>query len=260
MEKGPSMVKISLNGISLAFDRRGTGAPLLLVHGFPLDHTTWEPLLPHLEADFEVLMPDLRGFGQSDAPEGAYTIEQIAADLAALLDALKIQKTYLAGHSMGGYVALAFARAYPERVLGLGMVSSQVAADSPEGKAKRYATVGEVAVNGVSAVAGMSEKLSANPAHVAFFRELILRQRPGGVIGALKAMAERQNASQLFSTFKFPVVLVHGLADALIPPERSREMKALLPQAELTELPGVGHSPSLEAPVETARALCKFLV
>jgi len=254
------MEKISVNGITLAFDRRGTGAPLLLVHGFPLDHTTWEPLLPHLEDDFDVIMPDLRGFGQSDAPEGAYTVEQMAADLAALLDSLKIQKTYIAGHSMGGYITLAFARAYPERVLGLGMVSSQAAADSPEGKAKRYATVGEVAVNGVSAVAGMSEKLSANPSHVAFFRELILRQRPGGVIGALKAMAERPNASALFSTFEFPVVLVHGLADALIPPERSREMKALLPQAELTELPGVGHSPMLEAPVETAMALCKFSV
>jgi 3-oxoadipate enol-lactonase len=254
------MEKISVNGISLAYDRRGTGAPLLLVHGFPLDHTTCEPLLPHLEADFDVLMPDLRGFGQSDAPEGAYTVEQMAADLAALLDSLKIQKTYIVGHSMGGYVTLAFARTYPQRVLGLGMVGSQAMADSPESKAKRYATVGEVAVNGVSAVAGMSEKLSANPAHVAFFRELILRQRPGGVIGALKAMAERPNASEVFLTFKFPVVLVHGLADALIPPERSREMKTLLPQAELTELPGVGHSPLLEVPVETARALYKFPV
>lgn len=252
------MEKISLNGISLAFDRRGTGAPLLLVHGFPLDHTTWEPLLPHLEDDFDMILPDLRGFGQSDAPEGAYTVEQMAADLAALLDFLKIQKTYIAGHSMGGYVVLAFARAYPERVLGLGMIGSQAAADSPERKAGRYATVGDVAVNGVSAVAGMSEKLSANPAHVAFFRELILRQRPSGIIGALKAMAERPNASEFLSNFKSPVVLVHGLSDVLIPPERSHEMKVFLPQADLTELPGVGHSPALEAPVETALALCKF--
>jgi pimeloyl-ACP methyl ester carboxylesterase len=183
----------------------------------------------------------------------------MAADLAALLDELKIQKTYIVGHSMGGYVALAFICSYPERVLGLGMVASQAAADSPENKAKRYAAVSEVAVNGVSAVAGMSEKLSANPAHVAFFREMILRQRPSGVIGALKAMAERPDSSELFSTFEFPVVLVHGLADALIPSERSRQMKAALPTANLVELPGVGHSPALEAPAETARALSRFL-
>jgi len=73
-------------------------------------------------------------------------------------------------------------------------------------------------------------------------------------------MAERPNASEFFSTFDFPVVLVHGLADALIPPERSHEMKALLSQAALTELPGVGHSPALEAPVETALAFGKFPV
>jgi pimeloyl-ACP methyl ester carboxylesterase len=192
------MQKVTVNGISLAYERRGTGAPLLLVHGFPLDHTEWEPLLPHLEDDFDIILPDLRGFGQSDAPDGAYTVEQMAADLAALLDELKIQRTYIVGHSMGGYVALAFIRSYPERVLGLGMVGSQAAADSPENKAKRYATVSEVAVNGVSAVAGMSEKLSANPTHVGFFREMILRQRPSGVIGALKAMAERPDSNELF--------------------------------------------------------------
>jgi 3-oxoadipate enol-lactonase len=250
--------KISVNSISLAYERRGMGTPLLFVHGFPLDHTEWEPLLPHLEDDFDVILPDLRGFGQSDAPEGAYTIEQMAADLAALLDSLKIRKVHIVGHSMGGYVCLAFIRSYPERVLGLGMVGSQAAADTPENKAKRYATVNEVAVNGVSAVAGMSEKLSANPAHVAFFREMILRQRPSGVMGALMAMAERPDSGEVFSTFEFPVVLVHGLADALIPSERSRQMKKSLPSAELIELPGVGHSPALEAPVETARALGKF--
>jgi len=254
------MQKVSVNGISLAYERRGTGAPLLLVHGFPLDHTEWEPLLPHLEDDFDIIMPDLRGFGRSDAPEGAYTVEQMATDLAALLDALKIQKTYIVGHSMGGYVTLAFARFYPERVLGLGMVGSQAAADSAESKAKRYATVSEVAVNGVSAVAGMSEKLSANPAHIGFFREMILRQPPSGVMGALMAMAERPDSGELFSTFGFPVILVHGLADALIPSERSRQMKELLPKANLVELPDVGHSPALEAPAETARALSKFPV
>jgi pimeloyl-ACP methyl ester carboxylesterase len=139
------------------------------------------------------------------------------------------------------------------------MVGSQAAADTPERKSGRYATAGEVAVNGVSVAAGMAEKLSANPAHAPFFRAMILRQRPAGVIGALKAMAERPDSSDIFPQFKFPVTLVHGLADALIPPERSREMKALLPEAELTELPGVGHSPALEAPVETARALRQLL-
>ncbi len=249
------MEKISINGISLAYDRRGQGAPLLLVHGFPLDHTTWEPPLPYLEDHFDVILPDLRGFGQSDAPDGAYTVSQMADDLAALLDALNIQQTYIAGHSMGGYIVLAFARAHPQRILGLGLVSSQAAADSPERKAGRYATAEQVAAQGVSAVLGMSEKLSADLRHAPFFRELIQRQRPAGVMGALKAMAERPDFVSQLASFTFPVALVHGLADALIPPERSREMAALIPQAKRVELPGVGHSPALEAPVETAEAL-----
>jgi pimeloyl-ACP methyl ester carboxylesterase len=186
-------------------------------------------------------------------------MDDFAADLAGLLDALGLPQAFLAGHSMGGYVCLAFARHFGERLLGLGMISSQAAPDAPERKAGRYATAEQVAAQGSSAVAGMAEKLSANPDHVPFIREMILRQKPAGVISALKAMAERPDSVPLLSTFQFPVVLVHGLADALIPPDRSRDMKDVIPSAHLVELPGVGHSPALEAPVETAGALKKLL-
>jgi pimeloyl-ACP methyl ester carboxylesterase len=249
------MEKVRVNDISLAYERRGTGTPLLLVHGFPLDHSTWKPLAYHLEPEFDLIMPDLRGFGQSETPGGANTLGQMAADLAGLLDQLNIPQVCIAGHSMGGYISLAFAKAYPERVLGLGLIGSQAAADSAEGKAKRYATARQVELDGANAVAGMAEKLSANPEHFAYFREVILRQSAPGLVGALQAMAERPDSSEAVATFKFPVVLVHGLADALIPPERSREIKAILPHARLTELPDVGHSAAWEAPAKTAWAL-----
>lgn len=249
------MEKVSVNGISLAYERCGKGAPLVLVHGFPLDHTAWQALVPSLEADFDLLLPDLRGFGQSDAPEGAYTVEQMATDLAGLLDALGIEKAYLAGHSMGGYVSLAFARLSPQRMLGLGLLGSQAAPDTAEGKAKRFTTAEQVAHQGVSAVLGMAEKLSANSEHVLFFREIIQRQRLAGLIGALNALAGRPDSLPLFSTFQFPVVLVHGLGDVLIPVERAREIKSAQPSVGLIELPGVGHSPALEALFETAEAL-----
>jgi pimeloyl-ACP methyl ester carboxylesterase len=160
---------------------------------------------------------------------------------------------------MGGYVALAFAHAYPERVLGLGLIGSQAMPDTPERKAGRYATAEQVALTGVTVVAGMAEKLSAGPQFVSFFREIILRQRRDGVIGALKAMAGRSDATKFLAFFNFTVVLVHGLADALIPSERSRDMKTLIPRARLIELPGIGHSPMLEAPAETAQALLSLL-
>jgi pimeloyl-ACP methyl ester carboxylesterase len=253
------LLNITVNGISMAYERSGTGAPLLLVHGFPLDHRTWLPLVPYLEDSFDVIMPDLRGFGHSDAPEGAYQMNKLATDLAALLDGLNIQNTYIAGHSMGGYVSLEFARAAPSRVLGLGMISSQVAADPPDRKAGRYSTAEQVMLKGTSVVAGMADKLSANLELAPFFRDLILEQSPQGVIGALIAMAERPDSGALFSSFHFPVVIVHGLVDALIPPERSHQMKALLPPAKLFELPGIGHTPAMEIPYETGLRIKNLL-
>jgi pimeloyl-ACP methyl ester carboxylesterase len=253
------MEKIQLKNLTLAFDRRGSGSPLLLIHGFPLDHAVWTQLASRLETKFDVIMPDLCGFGNSDKPQGDTSIAQMAADLAELLYALNVQAAYLVGHSMGGYVALAFAHAYPHRVLGLGLLGSQAAADSAETKAGRFATAEKVELKGADAVAGMAEKLSANPSFVPYFREIILRQHPEGLMAALKAMAGRADATKFMGSFSFPVILVHGLADALIPPERAREMKALVPQASLLELPGIGHSSMLEAPDETARALLKFL-
>src|SRR4030095_15752442 len=128
------MEKINVNGIQLAYDRRGQGTPLVLMHGYPLDHHLWDEVLPLLEDTFDVIVPDLRGFGESTTVDSTYTMDDYASDIAGLLDQLGIQKTAIVGHSMGGYVALAFTRLYPERVSGIGLVSSQVLADPPDRK------------------------------------------------------------------------------------------------------------------------------
>jgi pimeloyl-ACP methyl ester carboxylesterase len=129
-------------------------------------------------------------------------------------------------------------------------------ADAPERKAGRYVTAQQVAEKGVSVVAeSMAEKLSARADLVAPIKTLIKAQHPAGIIGALKAMAERDDSSPYLSRFKFPVALVHGNADVLIPIDRSREVKAAILQARLFELSGVGHSPMLEDPRATADAL-----
>ena len=257
------MEMIAVNGIKLAYDRHGRGTPVVFLHGYPLDHSIWEALVPQLENSADLILPDMRGFGGSEPVDAAlhpYTVGDMAADVVGLLDALQINRAVIVGHSMGGYVALALAHAYPQRVLGLGLVSTQGLADPPERKAGRYATAEQVAAQGAGVVAdAMASKLTANPEQIPAIRALILRQPAAGLIGALKAMAERPDSMQLIQTFRFPVAIVHGLADALIPVDRSREMKAFIPQAVLTELPDVGHSPMLEAPLQTAQALKKIL-
>jgi 3-oxoadipate enol-lactonase len=253
------MNTVAVNGINLAYTRRGKGTPLVLIHGYPLDHTSWNEVASLLENEFDVITPDVRGFGQSTTVETPYTVSDMAGDLLGLLDHLGIEKAAFAGHSMGGYIALAFAEKYPQRVGGLGLVSSQAVADSPQGKEGRYKTAAIVKENGMGPVADtMTPKLSVDIHVQAFVRTVIERQSPLAIMGALRAMAERDDLLSNLSSVKFPVVLIHGDADVLIPIERARDIKAVLPSARLVELPGAGHMPMMEFTNETAGGL-RFL-
>ena len=250
------MEKIKINDIELAYTRRGTGTPLVLLHGYPLDHHLWDDVTPLLEDTFDLILPDLRGFGDSMTVDTPYTMDDYASDIASLLDQLGIRKAAIVGHSMGGYVALAFAKLYPERVRGLGLVSSQVLADPPDRKEGRYKSAADVSEKGIgSVVEAMAPKFTSDERLQAFARETMERQPPAAFIGALKAMAERMDSTPLLSSFKFPVVIIHGDADALIPIDRAREVKNAVPHAHLVEVNGAGHMPMMEAKEETARAL-----
>lgn len=247
---------IKVNNVQIAFEKVGRGSPLVLIHGYPLDHSIWNETAKLLQDDFQVILPDVRGFGESTTVDSPYSMTDIADDLAGLLDALKIDKAFFAGHSMGGYVALAFAKKYPNRVSGLALVSTQLLADPEDKKQGRYKTAADVSEKGVGIVAvAMTDKLSKNQNARNGIRPLIEKQSKSGVIGTLKAMAEREDARALFSTINYPVVLVHGDADELIPVERAREAKAILSSAHLLELSGVGHLPMMDAPEKTAEAL-----
>jgi len=250
------MEKIKVNDINLAYTRRGKGSPLVLLHGFPLDHNLWDDVVPMLEDTFDLIIPDLRGFGESETVDTPYTMDDYASDIAGLLDQLNIQRAAIVGHSMGGYVALAFARLYPERVSGLALVASQAPADPPERKEGRYKSAADVAANGISSVVEtMTPKFTADPSLQARTREIMEKQQPIAYIGALKAMAERIDSTPLLSTFGFPVVIVHGDADALIPVDRGREVRDAIPGSLYIELKDVGHVPMLEDAKETAEVL-----
>jgi 3-oxoadipate enol-lactonase len=250
------MEKINVNDIELAYERHGKGTPLVLLHGYPLDHHLWDEVVPLLKDTFDLIIPDLRGFGESTTVETPYTMDDFASDIAGLLDKLGIQKTAIAGHSMGGYVALAFARLYPERISGLGLVSTQVLADPPDRKEGRYKSAAEVAEKGISGVVDvMTARLTSNEQVQAFARKSMERQQPIAYIGALQAMAERQDATALLASMKYPIVVIHGDADIMIPVDRGREVKAALSEAHLVEIKGAGHMPMCEAPNEIAQAL-----
>jgi 3-oxoadipate enol-lactonase len=254
------MLIVNVNGIDLAYERRGGGTPLVLIHGYPLDHTIWNPVVPLLENDFDLILPDLRGFGQSGTTQTPFLLTDMAADVAALLDFMKTKMAIIAGHSMGGYIALAFARAFPERLISLGLVASQALADTPEKKAGRTQEAEHILVHGVGDVAeGMSVKLTANPVLQTRLKQLILQQSPEGLSGVLRAMADRPDSTDILSSFDFPVVIIHGLEDKLVPIERARDVRAAVKKGSLFEIEAVGHMPMMEAPRVTADALRTLL-
>ena len=253
------MQKVNVNGIELAYTRHGEGTPLALLHGYPLDGSIWSEVIPLLQHRYDLIVPDLRGFGESTTVDEPYTMNTFASDIAGILDHLGIEQTALAGHSMSGYIALAFAGLFPDRVRGLGLVSSQALSDSPERKQGRYDTATQVARKGIKVVVeAMTPKFTSDERVRAFAQTVMEQQKPVGIIGALKAMAEREDTTPLLPAFKFPVVIVHGDADALIPVDRAREAKNLVPHACILELKGVGHLPMMESPDETAKALMQL--
>lgn len=250
------MLRTTLNGLEFAYERRGRGTPLVLIHGYPLDHTIWNPVVPLLEPVFDLILPDLRGFGQSGAVRTRYQLTDMAADIFSLLEYLKIEKSAIAGHSMGGYVALAFARCHPLRVRGLGLVASQAIPDPPEKKLARFQMADRVDASGVSEVAeSMPALLTADTNLQTTLKQIILRQPREGVAGALRAMADRPDSTMILSNFDFPVAIIHGLADKIMPIERAREVRAELKDASIVEIAGVGHMPMMEASQITANAL-----
>ena len=254
------MQTFTRNNLSLAYERRGHGAPLVLIHGFPLDHSIWNEVAPLLENDFDLILPDLRGFGQSDRTSPPFTMNDLADDIAGLLDHLGFQSAHLAGHSMGGYVALAFAQGYVSRVRGLALVASQAGADTPERRAGRYTEAAHIAEHGTGdIVAGMTTKLSADERVRRYVHDLMKKQSPAGMIGAIKAMAERRDNLSVLAAASFPVALIHGDADALIPVSKAQEVHAAVSSAKLFTITGAGHMPMMESPQAVAEALKWFL-
>ena len=256
-----------VNCTRLYYVQMGQGIPLLLVHGYPLDHTLWLAQMDRLSDIAQVIAPDLRGFGQSDAPDGICTMVAYADDLAALLDALKIGPVVVCGLSMGGYIALAFWKKYAARVRGLILVDTRAGADAPAARQGRLDMVGQVKQHGAKPAAdAMLPRLLAEstrqlrPDVVEFAHAMMLRQPPVGIIGAQLGMAERPDSTPILPTINVPTLAVFGAEDVVTPAEtEGRDLAAAIPGAKLVVLPDAGHLSNLEQPDAFNTAVREFL-
>jgi 3-oxoadipate enol-lactonase len=259
------MVRYDVGEVTLAADVRGDGPALLLVHGFPLDRFLWTHQVATL-AGWRRIAPDLRGLGESDAPADGYTMAAYADDLIRLLDRLRIQRAVVAGLSMGGYVAFEILRRHRERVAGLILVDTRADGDGPDARAARDAMAQLAQEDGVRAVAErllprlLGRTTQQTQTHlVERVREMMARAPLAGVVGALRAMRERADSTQLLAEIDVPTLVVVGQEDEITPPAVARAMTDAIPSAAMTVIPGAGHLSPLEAPTAVSRVCAEFL-
>jgi 3-oxoadipate enol-lactonase len=264
---GPGSVeRVTVHGVSLAVDVRGEGPAVLFVHGYPLDRTIWAHQLDTLQG-FRRIAPDLRGMGQSDAPDLGYGMSIYADDLAALLDNLGVDQVVLCGHSLGGYIGFEFLRRWRRRVRALVLIDTRAEPDSPEGRRSRDVFAALAKERGAAAIAEAMlpkllapDTLTSSPEVAERVRAVIAGLPVSGIVGALAAMRDRSDSTPLLPTLAdLPTLVLVGEADQATPPEEARRMAGAIPGARLVVIPGAGHLPPVERPAATTRALQEFL-
>jgi len=245
-------------------DRR---AAIVLIHGFPLLREIWDEQSAALARTHRVVLPDLRGMGASSVPDGPYLMETLASDVAAALDALGIERAAIAGHSLGGYVALAFARMFAERVTHLALVCSRLAADSPEQAAARCELADRIERDGdPGALTDQYLPRLFAPQAYAERADLVERVRAmarrcsvEGLASMLRGMAMRVAADDIAPDLDVPVRIVAGGHDAVVPQAESAAMARAFPRGRLTVCAQSGHLPMLEEPEDVTAALAALL-
>ena len=252
-------------GTALAYDDRGSGPPLVFVHAFPLDRRMWEPQAELADA-CRLLTPDVPGLGESPLPPDGWTVDSLADTLAEWLTALGIDKAVVGGLSMGGYVALAFARRHPNRLNGLILADTRAEADSAEAKATRAKAIELVNTQGPAAlIEQMLPKMLSdhtrrqNVAVEGRVRELAGSQTADGVAAALVALRDRPDSRASLAAFRFPVLVVVGAQDALTPPAAADAMAEHLPDVTSETLYWAGHLSNLEAAAPFNAAVRRWL-
>jgi 3-oxoadipate enol-lactonase len=248
----------------LSFDAVGQGAPVLLVHAFPLDREMWRPQIERWSPHRRVVSVDLRGFGESPRTDGSrVSMRRHADDLVQVLDHLEIAQVSLVGLSLGGYVGLAFAEFYPDRLRTLVLAHTRATADSFETKAARERQIQQILAEGIEALASsLPAKMLGSRAPAAarnLVRDLVARQDPNGAISALRGMEQREDRTAIAAGLTLPVLVIGGAEDELVPPIEALGLHATIPGSEWIEFPGAGHLSNLERPDSFSAAVARFL-
>jgi 3-oxoadipate enol-lactonase len=260
-------MRVTVDDVTIDVMAEGSGEPIVMLHGFPLSREIWDEAVSQLACTALVIRPDLRGAGASSAPDGPYLMEVLAGDVAAVLDAMNIDRAMLVGHSAGGYVAMAFCRMYSERVAKLALVCSRLSADTARAARERDDLADRIEREGSTAAAidaylprlFAQQTLEKHAPAVRRAYEIAGRNSVRGTAAMLRGMAQRTDSSDIAADLDMPVLIVAGQADRVVTPEEAEVTRRAFPNASLSLLRGSGHLPMLEEPEGFASILAGFL-
>jgi pimeloyl-ACP methyl ester carboxylesterase len=258
------MPAISLDrNTTISYDERGSGTPLVLLHGFPLDKRVFQGQLDDLSSDFRVIVPDLTSFGQSTCDQ-PFSIQSLAHDIRKLLAQIDALPCVLGGLSMGGYVSLAFAKEHPLDLKGLILIDTRAEGDTPEGRQKRNQMIELVRKNGSKSVADQMFPNMISPEHArdtnlaGELRAIMESCPPRTIECACAAMRDREDYTSFLPSIAVPTLILVGEKDVITPPKLAEQMHHAIPRSKLIAIPEAGHMTPMEKPEEVTRAIRQF--
>jgi pimeloyl-ACP methyl ester carboxylesterase len=244
----------------------GDGPPVVLLHPFPANHTFWLPVAEEVSTRFRVILPDLRGHGDSDAGEGPATMEKHAADVARVMDDAEIGRAPMIGVSIGGYILFEFWRRYRSRIIALGLCNTKAPADNAESRAARLQAANDVLERGTEAFSqSMIPRLLGKttrenrPDLVDEALRMMDKMSPQDVAQVQRGMAERADSVETLKTINVPTLIVTGDEDPMTGISEASLMHELVPQGELRVIARGGHYSPWEQSREFSNLLRQFL-
>ena len=265
MERIPSP-RIKSSDAEIAYWTLGAGTPVVLLHPFPAHHEFWLPVAEALSTRYRVILPDLRGHGESAVGEGPATMDKHAADLARVMDDANLGRAPLVGVSIGGYVLFEFWRKHRGRVAALALCNTKAPADGPEARAGRLQAANDVLERGTEPFfESMIPKLmgrttrETRPDLVEGALRMMRKMSKENVAQVQRGMAARPDSIETLKTINVPTLLVTGDEDLMTGVNEAELMRSHIANSQLRVIPKAGHYSPWEQPQDAAKLLRQFL-
>jgi 3-oxoadipate enol-lactonase len=261
-------IKIKTNGISICYDDFGKGkVPIIFIHGFPFDKSSWLPQINFFKQTRRVIAIDIRGFGLSTTNSEKESIDLLAYDLIAFMDSLEISKAVICGLSMGGYIALNAIQNYADRFEALILCDTQCIADSDEAKEKRDETITSIRTNGLDAFIEQTienifcvKTLDSDKDLVEKVRHIMRSTPVSSIIAGLTALKERADMTFALNQITVPTLILCGNEDTVTPLAQSDFMFSKIKGAKIFSIYDAGHLSNMEQSAVFNQLLSDFMI